>query len=75
MTKIINLIWKIKLKTIKTLIKWQRKQIKNQKKKDQIEINIITIEKNHKFNLNDKNKNYNKKAKKKKNGDIIVRNK
>jgi len=72
MTKIINLIWRIKLKT---LIKWQRKQIKNQKKKDQTEINTITIEKNHKFNLKDKNKNYNKRVKKKKNGDKIVRNK
>jgi hypothetical protein len=57
------------------LIKWQRKQIKNQKKKDQTEINTITIEKNHKFNLKDKNKNYNKRVKKKKNGDKIVRNK
>ena len=35
----------IKLKTIKTLIKEQRKQIKNQKKKDATKINIITIEK------------------------------
>jgi hypothetical protein len=36
---------KDKIKTIKTLTKGQRKQIKNQNKKDQIKINIITIEK------------------------------
>jgi len=42
----------IKLKTIKTLIKWQRKkQIKYQKKKDQTLKKFITIEKNHKFDL------------------------
>jgi hypothetical protein len=35
----------IKLKTIKIMTKKQRKKIKNQNKKDQIEINIITIEK------------------------------
>jgi hypothetical protein len=40
------------------LIKWQRKQIKNQKKKGQTEKNIIIIEKNHKFVLKDKIKNY-----------------
>ena len=60
----------IKLKIIKTLTKQQRKQIRNQKKKDQIEKNIITIEKNHKSNLNDKIKNYknfDKRAKEKKN--------
>jgi hypothetical protein len=36
---------KDKIKTIKTLTKGQRKQIKNQNKKDQTKINIITIEK------------------------------
>jgi hypothetical protein len=35
----------IKLKTIKIMTRRQRKQIKNQNKKEQIEINIITIEK------------------------------
>jgi hypothetical protein len=35
----------IKLKTIKTLTKRQRKQIRNQKKKNQIEINIIATKK------------------------------
>jgi hypothetical protein len=35
----------IKLKIIKTLIKKQRKQTKNQKKKYQTKINIITIKK------------------------------
>ena len=35
----------IKLKIIKTFTKKQMKQIKDQKKKDWIEINIITIEK------------------------------
>ena len=49
----------IKLKIIKTLTKGQRKQIRNKKKKkDQTEINIIIIEKNHKFDLKDKIKNY-----------------
>jgi hypothetical protein len=43
----------IKLKIIKILIKGQKKQIKN-KKRDQTKINISDIEKNHKFNLNDK---------------------
>jgi len=45
------------------------KQIRNQKKRDQIKINIITIEKNHKFDLKNKIKNYknfDKRAKKKK---------
>jgi len=46
------------------LTKEQRKQVRNQKKKDQIKINIITI-KNHKFDLNDKIKNFDKKTKKK----------
>jgi hypothetical protein len=32
--KIINLIWRIKLKIIKTLTKEQMKQIKNQKKRN-----------------------------------------
>jgi len=36
---------KDKIKTIKILTKGQRKQIKNQNKKDQTKINIITIEK------------------------------
>jgi len=61
------------------LIKWQRKQIKNQKKKGQIEINIIIIiEKNHKFVLKDKIKNYknfDKRVRKKKNVVEIARNK
>jgi hypothetical protein len=48
----------IKLKIIKTLTKGQRKQIRKKKKKDQTEINIIIIEKNHKFDLKDKIKNY-----------------
>ena len=51
------------------MIKWQKKQIKNKKKKDQTEINVITIEKNHKFDLKDKIKNYknfDKRSKKKK---------
>jgi hypothetical protein len=50
------------------LTKEKGKQIKNQKKKDQIEINIIIIEKSHKFDLKDKTKNYknfDKRAKKK----------
>jgi hypothetical protein len=47
------------------LIKGQRKQIRNQKKNDQTEINIITIEKNHKFDLNDKVKNYKKRVQEK----------
>jgi hypothetical protein len=45
------------------------KQIRNKNKRDQIKINIITIEKNHKFDLKDKIKNYknfDKRAKKKK---------
>ena len=49
----------IKLKTIKNLTKRQRKQIKNQKKNDQTEINIIIIEKNYKFDLKDKIKTIN----------------
>jgi hypothetical protein len=36
------------------------KQIKNQKKKNQTEINIITLKNTHKFDLNDKVKNYKK---------------
>jgi hypothetical protein len=47
------------------------KQIRNQKKKDHVEINIIIIitEKNHKLDLKDKIKNYknfNKRVKEKK---------
>jgi hypothetical protein len=60
------------------LIKWQRKQIKNKKKKGQTEINIIIIEKNHKFVLKDKIKNYknfDKRVRKKKNVVEIARNK
>jgi hypothetical protein len=44
-------------------------QIRNKKKKDQTEINIIIIEKNHKVDLKDKikdYKNFDKKAKEKK---------
>jgi len=48
--KIMNLIWRIKLKTIYTLIKCPRKTIKNQKKMDQIKI-IIIIEKIKIINL------------------------
>jgi hypothetical protein len=59
-TKNTNLIWRIKLKTIKTchLPRKQMKQIRNQKKNDQTEISItIAIEKNHKPNLKDKTEN------------------
>jgi hypothetical protein len=50
------LIWRIKLKTIKTLTKKPWKTIRNQKKIDQIEIIIIFIEKtkNHKLDLKGK---------------------
>ena len=60
------------------MIKWQRKQIKNKKKKGKTEINIIIIEKNHKFVLKDKIKNYknfDKRVRKKKNVVEIARNK
>ena len=43
--KNIKLIWKIKLKTIKTLIKGQKKQKKNPKNKDQTEINLLVLKK------------------------------
>jgi len=62
------LICRIKLKIIKTLIKEQTKNKKKLKKKNQTEIDIITIEiKNKKLDWNDKIKNYNffnKRAKK-----------
>jgi hypothetical protein len=60
------------------LIKGQKKQKKNPKNKDQTEINLLVLKKNHKFDLNDKIKNYerfDKRAKKKKNENEIARNK
>ena len=51
------------------MTKEQIKQIKNRKKYDQTEINIIIIEKNHKIDLKDKienYKNFKKRAKEKK---------
>ena len=71
------MIWKVELKAIKTLIKGKRKQIKNQKKKGQTKINIITFEKNYKFDLKEKIKKYIKtltKEPRKKNEDKIARN-
>jgi hypothetical protein len=64
--KTLNLIWRIKLKTIKTLTKWPRKIIRNQKKRDQIEITIIIEKNNHKLDLNQiaSHKNFDKIAKK-----------
>ena len=56
------------MKNIKTLTKEPRKTIRNQKKRDQIEI-IEKTKKNHKLDLKDKiesNKNFDKRTKKKK---------
>jgi hypothetical protein len=60
----------IELKTIKTLTKRSRKTIKNQKKRDQIEITIIFIEKTKIINLFlknkiESNKNFHERTKKK----------
>ena len=57
-----------KIKNHKNFDKRAKKTNKKKKKKDQTEINIIIIEKNHKFDLKDKIKNYknfDKKSKKK----------